>query len=290
MSFEELKELCRAKLKEFPQYAERCVIELKRAKICYEDNNFDVAKEIIDLGDNCSDAYVLPFFLGVTKSVDLTKPIEYENFSSGSGGLDIDTDISTEGKPKLFEHLQEKYGKDHVTYIGTYTEEGMSPAIKDILRKRDIPFKVSNDFCSFIDNDISFDENMEAYKKDHPDLYRFYLEHKADLDYVPKLQNMIRSTGKHAGGCAVFAKPVYEYVPVIRPQGEMATAFVENGQESALDNLGDVKYDLLGISTLDLLKDTVDSISEKMYWVEENGKKKIVPQSWIDVHSKEIQK
>lgn len=290
MSFEELKELCKTKLKEYPQYTERCVKELKRAKICYEDNNFDVVKEIMDLGNDCSDAYVLPFFLGVTKTVDLTKPIEYKNFVIGSGGLDIDTDVSTVGKPLLFKHLQEKYGEDHVMFVGTYTEEGLSPAIKDILRREEVPFKVSNDFCSYIDNDLSFGENMEMYEKDHKELYAFYLKYKEKLDYVPKIQNMIRSISKHAGGCLILKNPIYKSLPVVNPQKELASAWVENGQNTELDSTGVIKYDVLGVSTLDLVRETVESINEPLYEIEEDGVKKIVPKSWLELHEKEIEK
>lgn len=284
MEFEELKKKVGLFLSQNKEYLKRGLEELRRARICYDDG-FDFISYLKDLKDNndLSNGYIIPYVLGLTDKIDLDIHLEVRQiFAGDGGGLDIDTDLATSGKPKVKEYLEEKYGKDHVCSVGTYTEIGLASAIKDILRKENVPFKESNEFCSELNNDLSFEENMKNYEQNFPNLYKTYQKFKVKLDLVPGLCNMIRSTGKHAGGVLILNKPVYECLPVIRPQGEIASAFVENGGNTELDELGYIKYDLLGISTLDIINDTVDMINEDLYRIiDDDGIEKIVPKSYI---------
>lgn len=94
---------------------------------------------------------------------------------------------------------------------------------------------------------------------------------------------LVHNSGKHAGGIVILPKPVYNYIPVDRVNGDIITAFPESGQEQVLDELGIVKYDILGISILDVISDTVDMIDEELYLVEDDdGITKVVSKSYID--------
>ena len=283
-SFEDLKNICAAKLKEYPQYKDRMIKELYRAKIAY-DNGINMIDTIKSFKGNISDAYVLPFLFGLTNKVDLEKPLEIQSLGIGSSGLDIDSDVSGEGKDRIFQYLQEKYGKECVCYIGTYTEEGIKPGIKDILRTFEVPFKESNEFCSSLPEDIEeWDQIINYIKINNPKQYELYNKYKVYLDFVPKLQHFIRSQGCHAGGNIIFNKPVYEYVPVVRNKGEIATAWVENGAETVLDEFaGVIKYDILGLNTLDIVDKCIDSIEEELVMIEDDDHiTKIVPISYIN--------
>lgn len=282
-NFEELKTFCSDKLKEYPQYKDRLIKELYRARIAYA-NGINMLDTIKSYKGNISDAYVLPYLLGLTDKVDLEKPVEIQSLGIGSSGLDIDSDVSGEGKDRIFQHLQEKYGKECVCYIGTYTEEGIKPAIKDILRKYEVPFKESNDLCAALpDEETDWTKIVEYLKQSAPVQYELYKKYSVYLDFVPKLQHFIRSQGCHAGGNIIFNKPVYEYVPVVRNKGEIATAWVENGAETVLDEFaGVIKYDILGLNTLDIVDNCIDSINEELVEIEDDdGLIKIVPISYV---------
>ena len=285
MDYEELKKIILNKITQFPQYKERAIQELMRAKIAY-DNGINLVDELNKLKseNNLSDGYIIPFFLGIYEEPKEIKPIELKQVKpGGGGGLDIDSDISTAGKPLVKAYLEKKYGKEHICSVGTYTTIGLASAIKDILRKEKVTFSVSNKFCSELNNELSFEENMEAYKNNHPDLYHIYEQYKPLLDFVPKISSMIRSVGKHAGGVMVLDKPVYECVPVIRPQGELATAFTESGSAPELDDLGFVKYDLLAISQLDTIDDALNMAEKDGFFEieDDDGIIKIVSKAYL---------
>jgi len=194
MDFEELKNKTLEWVKNNPDYKHRAYEELSKAKIAYE-NNINLVDEIEELNkkNDLSDGYILPVVLGLKELTEL-KPIELKQTKvGGGGGLDIDTDVSTAGKPLVKEYLKQKYGKERVISVGTYTTIGMSSAIRDILRYLGVSYKDTNDFCKGLDADLSFEENMSKYRQENPVKYNFYIKYKKYLDFVPKVSNMIRS-------------------------------------------------------------------------------------------------
>jgi DNA polymerase III alpha subunit len=91
--------------------------------------------------------------------------------------------------------------------------------------------------------------------------------------------------GQHAGGCLIMDKPVWEYIPVVHTKDGVATAFVENGGNTELDELGVIKYDFLAISVLETISDAVNLINEELVKIEDDdGIVKIVPKSYLNTH------
>ena len=113
------------------------------------------------------------------------------------------------------------------------------------------------------------------------ELYEFYERNKEVLDLVPYFESRIRQLGSHAGGLIILPGPVYNYIPVERVQDDIVSAWEENGSNTILDENGVIKFDILGISVLDVIGKTVDMIDEKLYLIEEDGIQKIVPESYI---------
>lgn len=193
MEFNELKTLVAKKIKEYPEYKDRALKELRRAKWLLKDG-ISIADEILNSEKKIDDRYVLPFFLGKTDKVDLSKPLEIVQIRKGGGsGLDIDTDFEPKAKEAVKQMLIEKYGHERVMGIGTYTNVGLASGIKDILRKCDVPFKESNDFCKELNEELSFEENMKMYAENYPALYETYERNKAYLDFTPKIMRAVRN-------------------------------------------------------------------------------------------------
>ena len=138
MDYEERKKLIIDKTKSIPQYKERAMQELIKNKIAYSDG-INLVEELNKLKseNNLSDGYIIPFFLGLYEEPKEIKPIELKQTKSGGGGgLDIDTDLSTAGKPLVKQFLEKKYGKDRICSLGTYGTKGLASAIKDIVKYR----------------------------------------------------------------------------------------------------------------------------------------------------------
>lgn len=199
--------------------------------------------------------------------------------------IDIDSDIQPSKREDVLKYLAEKYGKDHVISVGTFSTMKIASAVKDVFRVYGFKeFEKINAFTKVLTDDLSFDENIENIKENHRDLYKFYLDHKAFFDKVPYFIGKIRQTGKHAGGKVITRLPINESFPVERAGEDLVSSFPESGQESVLDDLGYLKIDLLGITILDVMANTFDMIEqskEKLFEIEEDGVNKIVPESYL---------
>lgn len=93
---------------------------------------------------------------------------------------------------------------------------------------------------------------------------------------------LTHNCGKHAGGCLLLDKPVWEYMPVTHTKDGVVSAFVESGAQSDLDEIGVVKYDFLAITILEVISNAVEAIKEPLVRIiDDDGLEKIVPESYI---------
>lgn len=193
--------------------------------------------------------------------------------------IDIDADFSPIAKEKIQDYLKEKYGTECFAHIGTFSALGPASAAKDLLRIKGVDFKRSNEFTASLKKELSWEENINNLDEKQK---KFYLEYEYILKDVPNFINKIRNVGSHASGIVITDKPIYNYVPVERVNNSIVTAFGESGQNTELDSVGLIKLDILGITILDVLKNAIDLIKEKIYLIEEDGIKKIVPESYLE--------
>ena len=233
---------------------------------------------------------VIPYLLGFTNELDLNIPITLKQVRVGSsGGIDVDSDFSGAGRDQIIKYLKNKYGDDCVTPVGTTSTLQMKVACKDLLRYACSSVAEANDFTKELDDEISFEENIKRLLTGTSPARDIYIKYQKVLDLVPRFLGKARNIGKHAGGVVLTPKPIWNYCPVELSSEEIVTAFPENGSNTVLDEIGLVKLDLLAISVLDVIQETVDLIDEELYLIEENGIQKIVPYSYIKEHMDEVE-
>ncbi len=279
-NFNELKTFCDEKIKQFPQYLSAYRREISAAKRYY-DNDRNLYQELIEKKETLSKRYIIPFLLDLTTEVNGLKP-ELIQVKAGANSPDLDSDWSSSGKEKIQNYLKQKYGAECFAHVGTYSTLGPASAASDLLRIYNIDFKQSKEFTAILLKELSWEDNIKMLKDAYPNQYQFYLDHQTILDLTPFFIGKIRQLGTHAGGVCLTPKPIWNYIPVDRVNGEIITAFPESGSEAVLDELGIIKIDILSISILDVIDDTINMIDQRMFLIEEDGKQKVVPESYLD--------
>jgi DNA polymerase-3 subunit alpha len=98
--------------------------------------------------------------------------------------------------------------------------------------------------------------------KESPALHQAYesdTQVRQLIDTAKKLEGLVRNAGVHAAGVVIAPRPLIELVPLHRTKNdEIVTAFDMN----AIEKLGLLKMDFLGLTTLTILDDTVKLIAE----------------------------
>lgn len=284
MKFTEFKNLVLEKAKEKKLNKDALIrlrTELFHAEVYYQD--IGDLYEDLKAKEIKNKSGVIPYLLGFTETVELNKPLEFIQVKPGaSGGIDVDSDFSGEGRDAVIKYLKNKYGDDCVTPVGTTSTLQMKVACKDLLRYVGSTVAEANEFTKELDDELSFEENIKKLLANDSPAKETYLKYQKILDLVPRFLGKARNVGCHAGGVVLTPKPIWNYCPVELSAETIVTAFPESGSSQFLDEIGLVKLDLLAISVLDVIKETTDLINEDLYLIEDDdGLQKIVPASYL---------
>lgn len=195
---------------------------------------------------------------------------------------DIDSDISRTIRPKVIKYIVNKYGEECVASIATEQSQGAkgsiraaakclslyenkddlsakNPQLKHQRLEDDIAKSVPDGFSDF--NDI-VDENKKTTLYDY--LLKEYHGNKVALEIIrwAKLfEGVFTAYGSHAAGIVVTeGEPVSSIVP-LRWNKDLKIYAVQCDKEQ-VEELGMLKFDLLGLKTVDIINDCLWEISK----------------------------
>lgn len=224
---------------------------------------------------------LISFVLGITRIDPLKYDLLFERFLNRDrqDPPDIDLDFESKRKPEIEQYLRKKYGDNRVAHIITFSTFRLKGAIRDVARVYEK--EKDSDFLTIIkklpdEPEINLKE-INLYKQMMGQLFtkseKAYIKvNKEIFDLAGALVGKIRQKGSHAGGTAITPGPIYDYVPVDNIKGEIVTGFIEGKDYRELSDIGVLKIDILGLKTIDIIKNTLDMI--KKYDDEE-----------VDIHS-----
>lgn len=163
---------------------------------------------------------------------------------------DIDTDVGD--RDAIIKYLVDKYGEDRVCQIINYSYITPTVAITDVGKILGFPYnqmqKLSQKFTS-----DKWDECMKTNPKlliDNPQYAELF-------DIAKHLSGRVKTVSIHAGGIGIVDTSVNDYMPMkIGTNGE----HVIQVDKHYIEDIGIVKFDLLGVATLNLVKEIKDDL------------------------------
>ena len=203
------------------------------------------------------------FLLGIVKGTD---PVEYNLLFSRfltedrTSPPDIDSDVSYTGRQKLLNYIQDTYGHDNISQVGTVTKLGVKNGISDICRVLDIPFAESKAITKEIDEIMNHAPSIKFKHldrlKDDPKTMPLYEQFKAlenkyeDIFRLArKFEGTPRNTGIHAGGVLITPMPVNKVFPTKMVDGRKVTVW----DKDIVEMMGGIKFDYLGLKTVSVI-------------------------------------
>lgn len=173
---------------------------------------------------------------------------------------DIDIDFADIRRDEVVAYAREKYGADHVAQIITFGTMAARAAVRDAGRAMGLPYA----FCDQIAKLIPFNFNLDdAIKKvdELTNLYNTNPDAKKLLDTAKKLEGVARHASVHACGIVISEKPLTEYVPLQYAPQDKNTIITQFGMH-AIEDLGLLKMDLLGLKNLTIIENTIRLVKE----------------------------
>ena len=168
---------------------------------------------------------------------------------------DIDIDFCMRRRGEVIDYVRQKYGEKNVAQIITFGTLAAKAAIKDAGRALEMPFGDVDRLAKLIPNQLNI--SLEDALKQSPQLAsaKEKDEHVKELIEVAlRLEGLARHASTHAAGVVISPQPLAEIVPLYKTnRDEITTQYDMN----ALERIGLLKMDFLGLTTLTVLDDTV---------------------------------
>ncbi len=171
---------------------------------------------------------------------------------------DIDIDFCMNRRGEVIEYVNRKYGRDQVAQIITFNTMAAKAAIKDVGRALDMPYGEVDRIAKMIPPTIGI--TIERAMKDSPHLGQAYESDpkiKELIDAALRLEGLVRGAGVHAAGVVIAPKPLTELVPVTRAKDDSIVTAYDMG---AIEKMGLLKMDFLGLTTLTVIDDALKLI------------------------------
>ena len=214
---------------------------------------------------------VVAYCLGITKIDPIKYDLLFERFLNPDriSLPDIDTDFDDDGRGKVLEWVEDKYGHDKVAHIITYGTMATKNSIKDVARVEKLPLDISNRLCKAIPDKLpdGMKMNLTNAIKCVPELREAEASANPQMantiKYAKMLEGTVRGTGIHACGTIICRDAISDWVPVSTAEdksdpGHKLLATQYDGH--VIEETGLIKMDFRGLSTLSIMKETVENI------------------------------
>jgi len=206
---------------------------------------------------------LVSFLLGITDIDPLEYDLLFERFLNPARKKmpDIDIDFCERRRGEVLRYVREKYGREHVAQIATFSTLRYKAAVRDVARVLGMPDAKADKLCALLaeferaHTGSRFSLIAQALNSCDP-LREEYLRDrhaKRVLDLARMIEDLPRNLSTHAAGVVIAPQPLRTLLPLTSTgPDEILTQF----DMHAVERMGLLKIDLLGLTTLTVIDDT----------------------------------
>ncbi|TXI04541.1 MAG: DNA polymerase III subunit alpha, partial [Rhizobium sp.] len=206
---------------------------------------------------------LVAYTIGITDLDPLPYNLLFERFLNPERVSlpDFDVDFCMDNRDRVIAYVSQKYGRDHVGQIITYSTMAARGVVRDVARVMGHSYGFGDSISKLIP--ALPGATLADALEEVPELRRRYdteEDTRAVLDLGLALEGVTRGVGVHAGGVVIAPKALTAYAPMFcEPGGEgMRTQF----DMKDLETVGLVKFDFLGLKTLTIIQEAINTIRD----------------------------
>ncbi len=171
---------------------------------------------------------------------------------------DIDIDFCQRRRDEVIEHVRRLYGADNVCQIATFNVLQARSCIRDVGRVMGMSFSETDRIAKAVPETLNITlEQALAQSPRLAEMVAAVPEVARVLEVGKRLEGLVRHCGVHAAGVVITPRPVRETVPLFRTsRDEIVTQF----DKDVIEKMGLLKMDFLGLRTLTVVQDCLESI------------------------------
>ncbi len=165
---------------------------------------------------------------------------------------DFDIDFCVDGRDRVIAYVVERYGTDKVAQIATFGTMAARAVVRDVTRTLGLPYGLGDRVAKLVPFELEM--TLEKALEKEPELRRLRDEDEQVrniLDLGARLEGLVRSVGRHAGGVVIAPTCLTDFVPLYGVDEE---GLVTQFDKDDLEAVGLVKFDFLGLRTLTIIE------------------------------------
>ncbi len=208
---------------------------------------------------------IILYCLGITTIEPLAHGLTFERFLNPERIQmpDIDMDFPDNRRDEVIEYVAETYGRDHVAQIVSFGRLLARAALRDVGRALGYPLSEVDKVAKLVPT-IPIGMTLDKALASTPELKQLYEEQdhiRRLVDSARQVEGRTRNTSTHAAGIVVSGEPLVQHVPLQRgARGE--NVIMTQYEMHAVEHIGLLKMDFLGLTNLTLLENALDVIDK----------------------------
>ena len=210
---------------------------------------------------------LVAYALGITDIDPLKFDLLFERFLNPErvSMPDIDLDFCFERRGEVIQYVRERYGRDSVGQIITFGTLKARAAFRDVARTLRIEPGEVDRFTKLIPAGPGLAVTLADAPERSPELKQLVRQDervRKVLELGARIEGLARHASVHAAGVVIAPGPLTDYVPVCLAPQE-ADAIITQYDMVALEQVGMLKIDVLGLKTLTVIYDARRMIAER---------------------------
>ena len=203
---------------------------------------------------------IVTYTLGITPVDPILYELPFERFLNPDRVTmpDIDVDFEDGRREEVIAYVGRKYGQDHVAQIITFGTMLARAAVRDVGRVLGMSYGEVDRIAKAIPNQlgIRLDEALQST----PALREMAVDPQVGrlLDLAEHLEGVARNASTHAAGVVISREPLTELMPLQKATN--SDGLMTQFEMHAVEALGLLKFDFLGLSNLTILRQAVELI------------------------------
>lgn len=262
--------------KESPRYLQRLEYELGIIKKMKFPGYFLIVQEFINWSKNhgvpvgpgrgSGAGSLVAYSLRITDIDPLHYNLLFERFLNPErvSMPDFDVDFCQWNRDKTIQHVKEKYGASAVSQIATFGAMKAKAIVRDVGRVLGMPYGKVDDLAKLIPAPPGQDVTLESAKQMEPDFAAAIAgdeQYQELMKLAMPLEGITRNLGMHAGGVLIAPGPLTNFCPLYNQDGAPENT-ISQFDKHDVENVGLVKFDFLGLTTLTIINKCVEYINK----------------------------
>ncbi|MBI2775903.1 MAG: DNA polymerase III subunit alpha [Chloroflexi bacterium] len=204
---------------------------------------------------------IVTYTLGITPVDPIAYGLPFERFLNPDRVTmpDIDVDFQDDRRDEVIAYVSRKYGQDHVAQIITFGTMLAKAAIRDVGRVLGHNYGDVDRIAKAVPNTLGM--KLEEALEVSPALRDQYQSDEGVrkvIEFAKQLEGVARNASTHAAGVVISREPLTELMPLQKATN--SDSLMTQYEMHAIEALGLLKFDFLGLSNLTILKNAVDLV------------------------------